>query len=357
VFLCLVVLELLLNAPRYAPPLLVAGVMAVVMIAPFFLDVRPPGSPNAPAFFEFQVRSFLPITLLFSALGIGSKFAWNLGYLLSLPLTYLCEFGVFFLGGVWWLSHRDKHPPEYLFRDHMIIGLMAISIAIPSIAWSGMEISNDLGFRGVLPAQFLLLFCAADFLTRTRRGPESGSIRRLRQVALVFLAIGVASTILEMVILRGAIGTTAKQTIQTGEMFRQDTTAERLAQIRDAYTWIRRNTPTSVVIQENPITWQMVALGQYSERRTAVYGSNPNYMVGEDHREFLDTVREVEKLYAAGTPWRTVVEGCARVGLGYVVVQSGDGAWMDRASYVWAEQPVFSNPSVRVFRCEGSIAR
>jgi hypothetical protein len=353
IFLILVAVELLLNAPRYLPPLVLAGVLAVLLVAQFLFDVKPPTSADAPAFFHFQIRPFLPVTLLFSALNIHSSLAWNLTYLAALPLTYLFEFGIFFLGGVWWLYKRREHPPELIFRDHMIIGLGAISLIVPSLAWSGMEISNDLGYRGVLPAQFLLLFCAVELVDRYLRKPTPNlGTNRLMQLAVLFMVIGVGTNLLEVLILRGGIGSTARDTILVGEMFRPDTSAERLHELRQAYTWIRANTPKTTVIQENPITWQMASLGQYSDRRTALYGSNPSYMVGENHAEYMAELQQIKMLFASQTSVESVQPVCSRFKIDYLIVQSGDGAWGNRESYVWRKSAVFETPMVRVIPCE-----
>jgi hypothetical protein len=358
-------MELLLNAPRYLAPILTAGFVAAILILPFFLDVKP--AAGAPSFFAFQTRPFVPITSLFHFLEIRSQLVWNLGYLLALPLGYLAEFGVFFLGGLWWLHARREHSPELIYRDHMIVGLGAVSLIVPSFVWSGMEISNDLGYRGILPAQLLLLLCTAECIATCwhRNSPDTSSDLgarshshtppgSLRHLFTTFLVVGIATNLLEIVILRGGIGTTSRDTIQVGEMFRPDTSAERLYALRDAYNWIRHNTPRTAVIQENPIAWQMVALGQYSERRTIVYGSNPSYMVGEDHSEYLKTWTALSANFANAD---VLGSACENSGLGFIVLQSGDADWVLHSGIPVSERMVFENRMTRVLRCENGGTR
>jgi hypothetical protein len=205
--------------------------------------------------------------------------------------------------------------------------------------------------------QFLLLFCAAEFLDRYW-GKEAipKTTRRMVAVATLFLMIGIGTNLLEVITLRGAIGSSASRTIMTGEMFRNDTSAERLSQLRAAYSWIRSNTPPDAVIQENPLTWQMVAQGQYSERRTVVYGSNPSYMVGDDHAEYLSALDEIRANFAGSTTLQAATSTCKRFGLNYVVLQRGDDQWSSPTSYIPQLQPVFSTESVLVFRCSPASA-
>jgi hypothetical protein len=357
----LLVIELLLNAPRYLAPILTAGFVAAILILPFFLDVKP--AAGAPSFFAFQTRPFVPITSLFHFLEIRSQLVWNLGYLLALPLGYLAEFGVFFLGGLWWLYARRQHPAELTYRDHMILGLGAISLILPSFVWSGMEISNDLGYRGILPAQLLLLLCTAECIDRYRQQPSPGARSHLdmksghlRRLIVAFLAIGIATNLLEMIILRWGIGTTAEHTIQVGEMFRPDTSAEHLYALRDAYTWIRKNTPSSSVVQESPATWQAVLLGQYAQRRTAVYGSNPSYMVGDDHQQYLAVTSELRALFTDESYALTAKRVCGRFKVNYLVVQSGDGTLGPSKNGGLASTPLFETDRVRVVTCEFIVA-
>lgn len=352
VFLFVVLIELLLNAPRYASPVVFSGAVALVLALPFLMEVKVASSPIGSNVFHIAARPFVPISLLYSNLGIQSSWLWNASYLAALPINFLIEFGVFFVGGVWWLWQRRNRDPELRYRDDLIIGLSAVSLIIPSMICSGMEISNDLGFRGVLPAQFVLLLCTTELLARSWCTPVSDrGTNRLSQLALIFLAIGIGSNLIEIVTLRGAIGTTAKETILLGDTMREDTSAERLAQLRAAYIWIRHNTPETAVIQENPVTTQMVFQGEYSQRRTAVYGSNPSFMFGEDHSEYFAVLDQVRNLFALGANSNTVSHECVRFGLKYLVVQSGDPAWSDPESYVWQTAPDFSTSLVRVFHC------
>ena len=366
IFLLLLVIELFLNAPRYLAPILTAGLVSALLILPFFLDVKP--APGAPAFFAFQTRPFVPITSLFHFLDVPSQLVWNLGYFLALPAGYLAGFGVFFLGGIWWLYARRHHAPELTYRDHMIVGLGAVSLIVPSFVWSGMEISNDLGYRGVLPAQLLLLLCTAQCINTSRRrtSPDAPSdngtnslpntysraaiqSRPLRHLMVAFLILGIATNLLEMVILRGGIGTTAQHTIQVGDMFRPDTSAERLYALRDAYTWIRKNTPRTAVIQENPLPWQMIALGQYSERRTIVYGSNPSYMVGEDHRPYLSLAQQTYALFSSPLLPPELDQKCSSLISDYLVVQKGDRVW--RHDVIGSNTQVLPGEMVKIIRC------
>lgn len=351
IFLFIVVIELFLNSPRHVPPVLFSGVLAFILALPFLMDALVPATPNPPAVFHFAIRPFGPIVLLCEKLGVSSR-VWNLSNLAALPINFLMELGVFAVGGIWWLLERKHRAPEYRYRDDLVIGLAAVSLIIPSFVWSGMEISNDLGFRGVLPAQFVLIFCTAEFLSRYwKAGNQKVSGLRLSRLAVIFLAIGIGSNILEIFILRGAIGTTSANTILRGDTMRVDTSAERLAQLRDAYAWIRNHTAQNAVVQENPVTTQMIPQGEYSQRRAAVYGSNPSYMIGENHAEYLAVLDQVKTIFTSESTVQTITPICRRLGIEYLVMQEGDPAWSSPRSYASQLKPLYSTPLVRIFPC------
>src|SRR5262249_13390481 len=147
--------------------LLRAAIPAVLLALPFIwilsharLDTRPP--------LIWQVRSFS----LWHDYSAHLRLAmWRPALdLVWLVPAYFLEFGVFFVGGViWW-----KHRPRPLARPELALTLLAaISLLMTSVLRSNIR-DNDFGWRGTLPAQFVLLLWTGwslERLWRSRRRP------------------------------------------------------------------------------------------------------------------------------------------------------------------------------------------
>jgi hypothetical protein len=350
-FLFIVAIEVLLNAPRFAVPLIFAGVLAGILSTTFLLDMRTFGAPGGASVFEFAARPFQPVIFLFDYLNIKSALAWNLAYIATLPLNYLLEFGFFLVAGIWWFC-RERDEARKV-QHHLIGGLATISLLLPAIIWSGMEYSNDFGYRGVLPAQFVLLLCGAEFLENYGQNTRHAFpvAPRIWQIAVLTLILGLATNASNILLTRTSIGNFQQGTVLPGQMLRFNHSPESFRDLRAAYVWLQQNTSSGVIVQENPVTWQLLAEGEYSQRPTVVYGTNPSFMIGVDHTEYLEVLSRIRKIFEFGTSTQESDEIAASYGIDYLVVQNSDPVWADRKSYVWTRSAVFETPFVRVIRC------
>jgi hypothetical protein len=353
-FLLLVALELLLNHPRQAIPLLAAGLIGLALASPFLLEMRPsPDQPN-PMVSAIMLRQFQPLTDLYLALGVKSLWAWNLSYLALLPINYFLELGVFFLAGILWLLDRRSRnsPPD--IRDHLTGGLLAITLLLTCFFRFGVSFSNDFGGRGILPAQFVLLLWAAELGQRYWKADSSilQDCASTRRLAIALIVLGVASNVLGLVLLRGRVAF-AEAGKAPLEMFsRYANEGERMAQLRSAYDWIRRNTAPDAVVQENPTLGQTFMQSQYSERSTAIYF--PIDVLGEEKvdREYRVSFDLLAPLFETNASVHQMRTACAHLGIDYIIVQDNDPDWAAKNSYVWNDSPVAAFDRVRVFHCK-----
>src|SRR5205823_5651216 len=118
-------------------------------------------------------------------------------------------------------------------------------------------------------AQFVLLLWSAELGERYWRRKQTPSriSPRLFRFAIGLIAIGLASNVLGFVLLRGRVAF-AQAGKAPLEMFsRYANEGERLSQLRSAYDWIRKNTRSDTVVQENPSLGQTFMQSQYSERK------------------------------------------------------------------------------------------
>jgi preprotein translocase subunit Sss1 len=353
VFLLLVLIELLLNSPKQAVALGGSGLLALVLSAPLIQELRGNSWQSSATVFSIALRQFQPINEAFSSLGITSPLEWNLAYLLSLPLNFFLELGLFFVIGVWWAKERLRleSRQEERLRGHLTAGLAAVSLILSSIVWMGTNFTNDFGMRGVLPAQFVLLLAGIEFYGTEGAETTARPSRRLAQFVLVLAALGIATNVVDLVLLRTQFWFAESGKSRFSESHRFDNAGERFADLRTGYSWIRAHTARDAVVQEYPDISQTFAEGQYSERGTAVYGSFSSYMNGSDIQEYRKAYGDVLAVFSRKQPAAEMAEVCKRLGINYLAVQDIDPAWSDNASYVWTKTPAFAARRVRIFEC------
>jgi hypothetical protein len=325
---------------REAEPLAIAGVVALAMIYPFLASLRNSfASGSGQHLFQLTIRAFAPVSLVF-----GTNWSWQryLADLLLLPLNYFIELGVFFVAGyVYWTRFRaEKRPPT---RTELAGFLMTgTSILICTFVKSTAILNNDLGWRGFLPAQFMLLLWAAILLSE--RASRSALI-----VLLVFT--GLAGAIYDLAILRfypllsdiGAVPRIAW--IGSDGLVGLRTSAN-----REAYEWLRARTPETAVVQQNPEpAYQDTFFGMYGLRQTAAEGACTTSF-GGDPRECKSVMPFLSPLFAGGGT-QVLADACRNLPVDVVIAKDTDKAWRDSSSWVWKGIPVFHNDFVRIFAC------
>lgn len=350
-FLVIVAIELVLNAPRLSVLVIASGGVALLLILSFLRESAPITQTSSDLSFAIALRPFQPINIAFDYLAIRSPWVWNLAYLLALPVNYFLELGVFFIASLWWLRERHLRGYRDKLKEHLLIGLLSISMLLVTLIQSGTVAANDFGYRGILPAQLVLLLFASELFDCywERRPREPGELR-LYQAALVTLCIGSVTTLCGIFIMRDSIGFSNPGVDMYHVTLRTPGSAARLYDLRQAYTWIRFNTPQGAIVQEDPLSWQTLA-AQYGERRTVVY----SWFYGD---QILTNTHSPSSLFNATL---SLFQGdvtpadknaiCGAQGINYIVVQDSDSIWYNHKSYVWTEKPLFSSARARVFPC------
>ncbi|HMD70069.1 MAG TPA: hypothetical protein VKF41_01930 [Bryobacteraceae bacterium] len=331
---------------RETEALAISGAAAVALAGPFLAGLRDSFSHGpAPHLFVFHVRPFVPVELLLRYYGLARPWQLQAGDFLCLPLNYFVELGVFFVAG-WMVWTRFREQKRAATSAELAGFLMlATSVLICTFGRSSIIPNNDLAWRGFLPAQFVLLLCAADVL------PERASRSRLVRLTLV---LGLAGVIYDLAILRFyPVLSDAGKVPRIAWLADDRLLGLRTAATRQAYEWLRARTPETAVIQQNPEPYyQDTFYGAYGHRQTAVLGAGCTSVFGGDPRECAPLMPVASGLFAGGgTP--VLNSACRSLPIDFVVARDTDAAWRDRASWVWSGHPVFRNDFVRLFACHG----
>jgi hypothetical protein len=340
---------------RETATLILSGAVASALSIPFLASLRGPGSGGS--LFQLTVRSFALGELLPRMLGFNRPWQILVSDALLLPLNYFLELGLFFVvGRLAWKGFRAEKRAAT--RQELAAFMMiSTSVAVCTFLKSGVISNNDLGWRGFLVAQFMLLIWTADLFS-TQRGSMSAflPISRAQKVFLtVLMILGVTGVAYDLTILRFFPLLSDAGTVPTIPWLASDKNlGERTYANREAYEWLRARTLAQAVIQQNPaVIYQDTFYGLYANRQTMAEDETCATVFGGDPIECAPVVKRLNLLFSksATSVLPALKTACESLPIDIVVAKETDGVWSDRTSWVWTSTPMFANNYVRLFPC------
>jgi len=316
-----------------------AGATAVLCSLPFLAGLRGPGSGGA--FLFLTVRSFFVVDILARMLRFGHIWQTYLANLLFLPVNYFMELGLFFAVGV--LEWRRLRRMETIRRDDLALGVMAlVSMVVCTFLRSGVITNNDLGWRGFLIAQFVLLIRGAQLL------PAAGSKK-----LLTLGALGLAGTVYDQGLLRFyAPLSDAKILPKIAWLAPDEKLGERTYANREAYEWLRAHSESGSSVQQNPVpVIQDSFYGLYANRRTLAEDVECATTFGGDPKECVPLQTALAPLFVRQDPPEKFDAVCGALPIDFLVAKDTDAAWGGLENWVWRRTPIFANRFVRIFPC------
>jgi hypothetical protein len=336
---------------RETAALLISGAATVAFVLPYLRDLSGPGASAGPLV-SLTVRSFffadaLPIT------GISHTARLLLINLPMLPLNYFLEFGFFFaIARHKWRLHRAYGQPLSR-QDLACFAMLGTSALICTFLRSGIIGNNDLGWRGFLVAQFVLLLWAVDLFGE--RGHFAFLTAANHRALAVLFALGLAGAFYDVVMLRVYPVLSDRRAVPTlGWMSHDRDLGRRTYAARSAYEWLRASTPPGATVQANPDVALLDILGMsYSSHRTAAADLACLTTFGGEPKECAPILARVRAAYPGRGAYApaSLHDVCRGLAVDAFVVKDTDAVWSNRKSWVWAERPEYSNSYMRVFSC------
>jgi hypothetical protein len=257
--------------------------------------------------------------------------------LVLLPLNYFLELGFFIVAAVlfWWWRRRVGGPLSK--AEWMLACLATGSILVCTFLRSNLG-HNDLGWRGFVIAQFVLLLWSVPIAQsilqpRDEVVSKGAPLVRWRAAVAFCLFIGFAGSIFEIWNFRTRFqGPVGPQTVGAYE----------------AYEWIDHNTPTTTIILFNPDEDQEYFGALYGHRQLVFDGRAYGFHFGgaPDDPKLLKDGMEV---FSKGESIDRVIQISGKYHVGTIVVLSTDPAWNDGSSWVWQVKPTYETPTSRVY--------
>jgi hypothetical protein len=340
VFLMMWLAITLIKQDRRQPvAICVSGLVALAAAGTYLVELRSglagQRSGGGP-FIQPTIRQFTPVDIIIETFWPREGWLVTVANLLLLPLNYYLELGFFFVVGVmqWKKMRRGKD----FFDQKELCGfvLAATSVLICTFLRSGVISNNDLGWRGFLPAQFILLLWAVELwddglLWVPRRG-----------LITALLILGVAGTVYEACMLRFYYAGVV------------DFDGRRTYALRQAYERLKNRLPQDAIVQHNPNAIPGDPFyGLYADRQAAAETSQCGVVFGGDPALCAGIVGPINDLFDKP---RAVDAGrvdgvCKDLSIDALVVKDTDKVWADKNSWVWNKQPDLANDYARVFLC------
>jgi len=324
-------------------PMIIAGIVAILLAGPFLTGLFQIGgsgdSGQLPIVFE--IRTFLQLE---SFVKEWSPVARSLIMLAVLPINYLFELGFFFMAGLYWIKIKDKKTfrsnPFYLAE----ILMLTVVLLIGSCLRSTLITSNDLGWRAWLPGQFILLIWGVDVLENLvfTSKPVSSTPREAkknRNLLLVFLSIGILTSVMDAVLLRTA------WPVMTGA----DVT-EKYYSARLAYDYLRDNIPANIITQNNPLNYVDRPSGLYGTHQMVI-ADRTSYGVSSD--DFNKLAEEIGLIFRSENvkDWQFIDHTCQKYSIDILIIEDTDLIWNSIPALKVQRPPLYENTHYALFAC------
>ncbi len=344
-----------------------AGVGSVLLSWPYLVDLLSKGvqvglgagNGSGERFAFLAIRDF-PLAMEWLAnLGVRNALLLEFLKVPVLVVVYVVEFGVFFLVmGLW--MRRDFQSKTRLGRQQRMAWMMfGVCLLMMSVLQSSSTGSNDLGFRGMLVVQFVLLVWSAPmvhemFFERdgeARRWVRAGWIKVSMVAALL---VGIAGTGCQLVVLRGYAPWADTGKIARMESFLGEPGfGERTYWLREGYGRLDQATVASAVVQYNPVQNEVLMNHLYSTRQAIMGDEDCGSVFGGDRLKCKQASPYITSLFNAPDLVRgwDLDRVCDEFRISALAANDRDPVWQDPISWVWTRESLVANPSMRAIPC------
>jgi hypothetical protein len=361
VFWCVWIMILAFQKERRTiiPLMILAGALGIVLAAPFLAGlIGSSGNKDAQGTLPiaFYVRPFMAI-IYFDFLPRIARLVLNLFFL---PINYLFEFGFLLVTAILWIQgYRKPTFARNIFRQAELVLVATITILL-SFVYSTVIQINDLGMRGWLPMQFILIIWAVDVLQPKLAGQNRihlnafkrfSEVKRLGLVMGVTFVIGLLSSLTDIVTIRTWPILVDLDIVGFPNELSPDThLGERTFAARQMYDYLRDHVSENTVIQSNPLTSLDRPGGLYGDHQMALADRT---IYGVSSEEFENMSQGIGRLFEFQnvSEWALPDEICKEYSIGAIIVDDVDPLWTSIDQLALIRPPIYRNKYYAAFRC------
>jgi hypothetical protein len=313
-----------------------AGAAAGLLALPFLRELAGKSGGQG-SFLVIEFRHFQPATQLLDAMGLWAPRSSALANLLCLPLNYFLELGFFFAVG-WWIFRRNRDASPAAVAARL---MLTSTVAFCSVVRSNTIQMNDLGARGMLIAQFVLVLWGAIWLA------EGG---KRHWLVAATLAVGILTNLYELATMR-AFTVLADRGIIAGvmEIDPDDDLGRRDFDARQVYEKLDILLPRTAVLQHHPSDKQDIIAGLYASRQFAIMDRSTAVTFTGDSEAPERVMAPLKQLFENERNDSATV--CKELGIDALVATDVDPVWNDQKSWVWTMPLLAATDTVRGLDC------
>lgn len=366
--------------------IVLAGLIAAACALPFLLDLQNASQLETHFPVAFQIRRLFPVARLLEtseAPVMLNSTLQSLIYLVMLPINYLLELGYFAIAALiyWQARLRQKRPLSR--AETALLALGATSLIVSTFFVSDMR-NNDLGWRGLLFAQFVLLLWTVDFtvdfLRQLRHLPTPNSsypnlAPRFRREVLSLLLAGALGTVYILFTLRSYPILSDLRVLRVpNELFHNYQAGERIYAMRTLYTSLQDRLPTDAITQHYPDVQLERFHTLYGQRQVVFSDRDLGTLYGiatgsalvplelaraeQDSLSssgfpplYLEVNNTISAAFSADSTRAAAEDLCDTYAINVLVIKDTDPIWNNPDSWIWGESPMLANDFARVFDC------
>jgi len=331
-----------------------AGLLGMGLSIPFASGLinRTTGGSTTILPIAFFVRPFSLVQFL-----VTEKLqAW--ANLFFLPVNYLMELGLFFVLGLYRLQHDKyfgKSNHRFIVAETILLAVVAVML---SFMYSTVEGINDLGIRGWLLGQFVLLVWATDVIQKwlENKSPTPRNIFRvigkqpqIGKAVLALLVIGLLTTFLEAFLTRTWPMLVDWNVAGFPNTLSPDTNfGIRNYDAKLAYEYINTHLPVAATIQYNPDISLDRPSGLYGERQVVI---SDRTAYGVSATTFQTMQNGVATIFELDTTWEEIDKTCKQYSVDALVINDLDPLWKRLPELEIQRTPLYQNQYYSVVAC------
>jgi hypothetical protein len=347
IFLMIWVL-ILLRSKLHADALMfiAVGLIAVTISVGYLHELQQPGYTGS--FAQFYVRSLESIEEWTDRY---VQWSWLRGLVLALllPVYYVVELGLFALIGLVQARSYWKRPACLVKWEWAAVVLCGASLLVSSFLMSTTG-NNDLGYRGILFAQFILLLWAVPVVDRWK-----SDARKVRLLLLTFLWIGILGSVYQWIELRTFTMLAEEGTYveEASWLPGSENLGEDLFLARTGFSTLDQKLPKSAVLQYNPVNPAYVPNVYYARRQTVAGVSVCGTAFGGDPFVCMPLQNKILAAFNGTTAFKMEDANrlCDDLGMDVLIAERSDRMWALKQSWVWSENPLLENEYMRAYAC------
>ena len=321
--------------------IITAGILGLLLASQFLIEILQSGGKSGITG-AFPLGLYVRHFSFSRALNPGIR---EIVGVLLLPLNYFFELGFFFVIAVLWIAKRKKErnwqSNQFFIPEFLLLATVTILL---SFVKSTVIAINDLGIRGWLLGQFILIIWAVDILNASAskgflhlRSVWSRS-KRVNDLIIILLIVGLMTTALEASSTRlWAILVDMGITGVPNELTPDTNLGERTYDGRLAYEFIRDHTPDNLILQNNPTVFLDRPSGLYGTRQMAIADRTAYGIPIDVFKQMTSSIGQIF-LNSKTQNWDSIDKACRQYFIQAIIINDTDPLWLKHATSKKAEE-------------------